>query len=582
MAEIRAQRRLAAILAADVVGYSRLMEQDETGTLAALKARRHDVLAPVIAQHNGRVVKLMGDGVLVEFGSAVNAVQCAVELQKGFTGANEGVAETQRIVLRIGINLGDVIVEGSDLYGDGVNVAARLEALAEPGNIYISASVYDQVKRKLATGFDELGPHAVKNITEPVHVYRVRTAPAPSAQLSRNEAEPLPLPVKPSIAVLPFTNMSTDAEHESFTDGLTEDLITDLSRNPGLFVIARNSTFAYKGKPMDVRHIARDLGVRYLLEGSARRVSGRVRINVQLIDAVSGNHLWAERFDRDLEDIFAVQDEVTARIVEALVGQLTRPPPRKRPKSMEAYDLCVRGRALFGTSAGTPEAMCELIILLEQAIAIDPEYAEAHRYLAFGLFSVWSHSGGPIEPNRRNAVEHAESAVRLDPHDPGSHCVLGHVLAYEHRWAEAEAALATALKLDPSHANAWATLGEITTYNGQPEAAIAHVQKALRLDPKPDAWFYWELGLAQYAARQYAAAAETLRHEATYRTGSRRILAASLAQLGKIDDARREAALYMASNPNFKIGFWAASQPIRDAAVRQHFIEGYRKAGLPE
>ena len=579
MTEKRAQRRLAAILAADVVGYSRLMEQDEAGTLAALKARRNEVLVPTVAQHNGRVVKLMGDGVLVEFGSAVDAVECAVELQKAFTGANQDVPEDQRIAIRIGINLGDVIVEGSDLFGDGVNVAARLEGLAEPGRIYVSGSVYEQVKRKLPSSFDELGSHTVKNITEPVFVYRVRTQSTGPAVA---EPQALPLPTKPSIAVLPFTNMSTDPEHEPFADGLTEDLITDLSRNVGLFVIARNSTFAYKGKSVDVRRIARELGVRYLLEGSARRAAGRVRINVQLIDAIGGGHIWADRFDRNLEDIFAVQDEVTAKIVEALVGRLVAQPPRNRPKSMAAYDLCVRGRTLITMSTGSPEAVREGAVLLEQAIALDPGFAEAHRWLAFNRWSAWSHCGEPMDSNRDLAVEHAETAVKLDPNDSGNHWVLGYLLAYERRWPEADAAFATALQLDPNNADAWAARSDITVMAGQPTAGIEHIQKALRLDPHPPAWYYWELGLAQYAVGQYVSAVETLRKEATYRTGSRRILAASLAQLGQMNEARREAVLYMASNPRFTISHWAATQPFRDEATLAHFVDGYRKAGLPE
>ena len=576
MTEKRAQRRLAAILAADVVGYSRLMEQDEAGTLAALKARRNEVLVPTVAQHNGRVVKLMGDGVLVEFGSAVDAVQCAVELQKAFTGANQGVPEDQRIALRIGINLGDVIVEGSDLYGDGVNVAARLEGLAEPGRIYVSGSVYEQVKRKLPSSFDELGSHTVKNITDPVHVYRVRTqSTGPVVAVP----QALPLPTKPSLAVLPFTNMSTDPEHEPFADGLTEDLITDLSRNGGLFVIARNSTFAYKGKSVDVRRIAGELGVRYVLEGSARRAAGRVRINVQLIDAIGGGHMWAERFDRNLEDIFAVQDEVTAKIVEALVGRLVAAPTRNRPKSLEAYDLCVRARILTEIS---PQASQEAYLLLRQALEFDPDYAEAHRRLALNLLFGWVHWGEPMDPNRHLSMEAAEKAVALDPNDAGNHTILAYMLAYERRWAESEKAFAVALQLDPNNADAWALLSDVNSLGGRPLEGIDQIDRALRLNPQPDCWYYLLLGQAQYAAHQYEAAVETLRKEETYRTMSRRHLAASLAQLGRLDEARREGKMFMLNSPRFTISHWAATQPCRDEATLAHFVDGYRKAGLPE
>lgn len=575
MADERVKRRLAAILAADVVGYSRLMEQDEAGTLAALKARRKNLVEPLVAQHRGRIFKVTGDGMLVEFGSALNAIECAIELQQSMTAANDGEPGDRRIVLRVGVNLGDVMVEGSDLYGDGVNIAARLESLADPGDICVSGSIYEQVRRKLGSDFDDLGPQVVKNFAEPVHVYRVRSTARNDRPL---DAEALPLPAKPSIAVLPFTNLSNDPEQESFADGLTEDLITDLSRHSGLFVIARNSTFAYKGKAADVRQISRNLGVRYLLEGSARRASGRVRINVQLVDAIGGGHMWAERFDRDLADIFAVQDEVIAKIVEALVGRLVAPPARKRPTNLKAYDLCIRTRFLFGSADATREA-CSL---LRRAIELDPGYAEAHRWLAFHMFAGWAFYGEPEEPNRRLALEAAQQAVTLDPNDAGCHWVLGYLLAQHHHWAQSDAEFAAALTLDPNHADAWAILSDLTIDSGEPADAIEQIRKALRLNPHPPGWYYWVLGQAYYAARQYELAVETLRREETYRTESRRTLAASLAQLGRMEEARREAELFMTINPQFRISKWSAWNPFRNDEMHQHFVNGYRKAGLPE
>jgi len=577
MAEERVQRRLAAILSADVVGYSRLIEKDEGGTLATLKDRRRTILVPLVTHYDGRIVKVMGDGVLVEFASAVNAVNCAVELQKKMAEASKGLPEDRRIVLRIGINLGDVIVEGGDLYGDGVNVAARLQVMAGPGAIYVSGSVYDQVKRKLELDFEELGLQTVKNISEPVVVYRVE--PLGSREYQRPAAEPLPLPAKTSIAVLPFTNMSNDPEQETFVDGLTEDLITDLSRATGLFVIARNSTFAYKGRPVDVRHIARDLGVRYIVEGSARRAAGRVRINAQLIDAVGGDHLWAERFDRGLEDIFAVQDEVTGKIVEALVGRLTTTPARNRPANIEAYELCVRAR---GLSVQTALAAREACFLMERAIALDPAYAEAHRWLALNLWLGWEFWDQPAESHRARAVEEAQRAVALDPNDAGNRWVLGVILGHERRWRESDAEFDATVKLDPNHADAWAMRSDLLTLAGQPKKAIEHVQRALRLNPHPPSWYYWMLGQAQYQLRDYASAAQTLRRPETYRTTSRRLLAASLAQLGRLDDACQEATLFLMANPHFEIGHWADSQPFRSEEARQHFVDGYRKAGLPD
>ncbi|PSH62977.1 adenylate/guanylate cyclase domain-containing protein [Phyllobacterium brassicacearum] len=578
MAEERAHRRLAAILAADVVGYSRLIERDETSTLQALKERRKNILMPLMAYHRGRIIKVMGDGVLAEFASAVNAVACAVELQARMAEANKDLPEDHKIVLRVGINLGDVIVEGGDLYGDGVNVAARLQSLAMPEDICISGSVYDQVKRKLDFVYDEIGPQTMKNIAEPVPVYRV-WAPSSRQEYYGSAEKALPLPTKPSIAVLPFTNMSNDPEQETFVDGLTEDLITDLSRTAGLFVIARNSTFAYKGKSLDARRIAHDLGVRYLLEGSARRAAGRVRINVQLIDAIRGDHLWAERFDRSLEDIFAVQDEVTGKIVEALIGRLTVQPARNKPANLEAYELCVRARTL---GLQTSLAAREAIFLLKRAIALDPEYAEAHRWLALNLWLAWEFWDEPMDPSRAKAEAEAQRAVALDPNDAGNRWVLSIILGHERRWAESDAEFEATLKLDPNYADAWAMRSDLITLAGRPADAVEHVYKALRLNPHPPGWYYWMLGQAQYALHDYKSAVQTLLRPETYRTTSRRILAASLAQLGRLEEAHREAEMFMMRNPNFTIRHWSASQPFRDEDLRQHFIEGYRMAGLPE
>lgn len=397
-------------------------------------------------------------------------------------------------------------------------------------------------------------------------------------QLDRAKHKPLPLPDKPSIAVLPFVNLSNDPEQEAFADGLTEDLITDLSRASGLFVIARNSTFAYKGKAMDVRAIAEELGVRYLLEGSARRAAGRVRINAQLVDAKSGEHLWAERFDRGLDDIFAVQDEATAKIVEALLGRLRAPPPRNRPTNLEAYDLCVRARKLIDES---PQTAREAHLLLTRAVSLDPDYAEAHRWLAMNHWMGWVHWGEPVDPNRRIALELARKAVAIDPNDAGCRWVLGNLLAYERSFEESDAEFARAFELDPNEADAWATLSDIAVLAGRVEEGLEHIRKAFRLNPYPAGWYYLTLGEAQYAARDYEAAVETLRREETYRTSSRRFLAASLAQLGRLDEARAEVEMFLIGNPHFTTSHWVWTEPFRDDAMREHFIDGFRKAGLP-
>ncbi|MBX5221846.1 winged helix-turn-helix domain-containing tetratricopeptide repeat protein [Rhizobium sp. NLR8a] len=397
-------------------------------------------------------------------------------------------------------------------------------------------------------------------------------------RLSGMRRKTLPLPDKPSIAVLPFLNIGNDPEQESFADGLTEDLITDLSRMPGLFVIARNSVFAYKGRATHVREIAEELGVRYLLEGSARRAAGRVRINAKLIDAASGDHLWADRIDRSLDDIFAVQDEVTARIVEALLGRLRAPPPRNRPKNLDAYDLCVRARKLMDDS---PQAAEEAHLMLTRAVSLDPDYAEAYRWLAMNHWMGWVHSGRPTESNRDAALELARKAIAIDPNDAGCRWVLAYLLAYARDFVEADAQFAKAIELDPNEADTFAALSDISVLAGRIDEGLEHIGKAFRLNPFPASWYYLALGQAQYAAGKYEAAIETLRRDETYRTSSRRFLAASLAQLGRLDEARAEAELFLVANPHFSTSHWATMEPFREAATLEHFVDGYRKAGLP-
>ena len=580
MIEKRVQRRLAAILAADVVGFSRLMERDEAGTLDALKSRRQAVLTPVVAQHNGRVVKLMGDGVLVEFASAVDAVQCAVELQRGFTVANRDVVEAQRIVLRIGINLGDIIVEGSDIYGEGVNVAARLEGLAEPGGIYVSATVHDHVTGKLALEFDDLGERNLKNIAKPVHVYRTGTDG--TGESKAKPAQVPALPDKPSIAVLPFTNMSGDPEQEYFTDGLTEDIITDLSNVPGFFVIARNSTFAYKSKSTDVRQIAHDLGVKYILEGSARRSAQKLRINAQLINATEGgNHVWAERFDREIADIFDVQDEITRLVVEAVSGKIGAKniSARSRPSNLEAYDLCVRSRGKCDVSKSVNR---EARSALERAVALDPNYCEAHSNLALSLLLGWMIWGEPQKPDRGNALMHALRAVEIDPNNSEARRVLGYVQLYERNWDEAKLQFESAVQLNPNGADAVVQMAELHVYLGKPQDALTACAQAFRLNPHPPGWYFWNMGLAQIAAGHYEEAVAALSQETIYGTGSRVDLIAALALAGRVPEAQEEARLFLAGNPNWTISEQVANSPNKEMSAAQPFIDGWRLAGLPD
>jgi TolB-like protein/class 3 adenylate cyclase len=574
------ERKLTAILAVDVVGYSAHMEADEAGTFERLKARQTDLFEPEIARHQGRVFKLMGDGLLAEFGSVVNAVECAVTLQRGMTERNASVAADKRLEIRVGINLGEVIVDGEDRYGEGVNVAARLQQLADPGGICVSGKVSKEVERKLAFAFEPMGAHRVKNITEPIQCFRVnlRTALLKTA----NDARPSPVQADEAtaIAVLPFSNMSSDPEQEYFADGLAEDLITDLSKVPGLLVIARNSSFVYKGKAMDVRSIAEDLGVNYIIEGSVRRAATRLRINVQLIKAGTGTHLWAERFDRDLADIFALQDEVVGRILSALSTVLptTTVKARQRATSLDAYELFIRGRAMVTQFAEANRAARPLI---ERAIELEPGFADAHAWLGMSHHCGWCYWGEPKEPHRTLALEAVQRSVALDPDNAGAHAILGDILVFDDRAGDGAVEMAKALQLDPNNADAWAFLGCHSAYAGDTKAGIEQLQHAFRLNPFPPGWYYWHLGLIQYAAGQYEDVIETLSNVATHRLGSQRILAAALAQLGRVDEAKAEAAQYLAAHPTFSARQWLRYMPFRSEEGRSRFLNGYLKAGLP-
>ena len=432
-------RKLTAILAADVAGYSRLMGADEEGTLNRLKAHRRELIDPKIAEHRGRIVKTTGDGMLVEFASVVDAVKCAVEVQKAMRERETDLAADQRVQFRIGVNTGDVIIDGDDIHGDGVNVAARLEALAEPGAICVSGVAWDQVRGKVAVSADDLGEKRLKNIERPIRVYRI----APETETS--ERPTLPLPDKPSIAVLPFQNMSGDPEQEYFSDGVTEDIITALSRLRGFFVIARNSSFTYKGKSSDVRQVGRELGVRYILEGSVRKSGDRLRITAQLIDAISGNHLWAERYDRDLADIFSVQDEVTEGVVASIEPELYMAENlrsrTKAPANLDAWDLVMRAMSHLGKSTESDGRAA--IDFLEQAVGRDPCYARAYALLAWSKARIANNGWSGGDPNviYPAALAIAKKSVAFDHDDPWAHLALGWIEVWQRRPREAIAAL---------------------------------------------------------------------------------------------------------------------------------------------
>jgi len=538
-----ATRRLAAILAADVVGYSRLIGTDESGTLERLRALRRELLDPKIAEHKGRLVKTTGDGLLVEFASVVDALRCAVEVQREVVGRNAGVLPDNRIEFRIGINMGDIVVEDGDIFGDGVNVAARLEALAEPGGICVAARVQEDAAGKLDLAFDDLGEQQLKNIVRPVRVYRVVTEQR--VQAAKEPAPSLALPDKPSIAVLPFANMSGDPEQEYFADGMVEEIITALSRIRWLFVIARNSTFTYKGQTVDVRQIGRELGVRYVLEGSVRKAGQKVRITAQLVEANSGAHLWADRFDGSLEEVFDLQDKVAssvAGVIEpALQAAETARSAHRPTNDLTAYDLYLRAYAMVLSSATQiPDALR----LMEQAIGRDPCYGPALAWAAVcrHRLVVDGRSKDP-EADRRRGIDLARRALRATTDDPGTVVNAAAALAFFGEDIGAMVALVDrALALHPSFARGWHISGVLRLWAGQPDIAIKRVETSLRLSPRArTGWASFQIGAAHFVSGRFDLAVPELLLALQDDPGfpnAYRYLAACYAHMGRLDDAR--------------------------------------------
>lgn len=575
-------RRLAAILAADVVGYSRLMGADEAGTHARLKAVRNDLIDPTIAAHRGRVVKRTGDGSLVEFASALDAVQCAVEVQQAVAVRNRDIAASERLEFRVGINLGDIIVDEDDIFGDGVNVAARLEGLAPPGGICISDIVHQMVRGRVEFAFEDLGEQRVKNIAEPVRVWRWAedAGVGPGATPS--------VPDRPSIAVLPFDDLSRDPGQTYFSDGITEDLITDLSQISELSVTSRHAAFQYKDRPVTPQQVARDLGVRYVLEGSVRRAGGRVRINAQLIDAASGYHLWAERYDRVLEDIFDLQDEIARAIVDALKVRLTPPEragiARRYTENLEAYDLFLQAREshLLGRSK---EAAARARRALEHAIRLDPRFAAAHALLAENCRQEWTFGWREDDGILDQALELARRAVALDDKLSTAQMLLGWVHLWRKEHDQAIAAAQRAVEVDPGNAEAWVRLGHILDFAGRPEDGLPLIEKGMRLDPHhPFLYPFWQ-GHAHHSLQRYDEAIAAYQRAVNRNpdfVAVRQQLAAAYAQLGRLEEARSEATQVRRLNPSFSIRRHAQKVPHKDQAVLARFVDGLRQAGLPE
>jgi adenylate cyclase len=580
------ERRLAAILAADVAGYTSLMGVDEAGTLERLTELRREVLEPLIATHRGRVVKLMGDGFLVEFASVVDAVSCALAWHAGVAERDEGLR------FRIGINLGDVIVEGEDIYGGGVNIAARLESLAAPGEICLSDDAYRQVRGKLEVTFEDLGEQHLKNVAEPVRVYRV-VSTAPAAASKGAETAPLPLPDKPSIAVLPFNNMSEDPEQEYFADGISEDLITALSKIRWFFVIARNSTFTYKGQAVEVTQVARELGVRYVIEGSVRKATNRVRITAQLVDATTGRHVWAERYDRQLEDIFELQDEMAQTIVGAVEPELSAAEreraARKPPESLDAWETYQRG--LWHLWNFTEEDNAAAQRLLRQAQALDPGFATAYAFESYShyLDAMLGFAKTP-EDSLAAALAAAKRALALDDKDPVAYFAAGrvHMMRAEHDASVAE--LRTAVALNPSFALAHHGLGCALMLSGRLEEATEELDKTIRLSPRdPVLWGMMCFHSLNFGLRgQHEAAAVWARkaiHEPRSAGGGYwpyAVLASALGNLGQTSDARAACEEAVRRKPNLSLGYLQNTLPTKQPGALAPYLEGLRKAGLPE
>jgi TolB-like protein/Tfp pilus assembly protein PilF len=585
LAEERVQRRLAAILAADVVGYSRLMERDEAGTLVALKSRRKDILQPLLAKHSGRIIKLMGDGVLVEFASAVDAVQCAVELQAAMAAANADLPQDSWILLRVGINLGDVIVEGNDLYGDGVNIAARLEASADPGGVFVSRTVFNHVRGKVKLGFDDLGDQQLKNISESVRVYRVRADGEPMQRPS------LALPDKPSIAVLPFTNMSGDPEQEYFADGMVEEIITSLSRFRNLFVIARNSSFTYKGRAVDVKQVGRELGVRYVLEGSVRKAGGRVRIIAQLIETSTGAHLWADRFEGTLDNIFDLQDQVTEKVVGAIAPELEQAEiersKRQPTASLNAYDCYLRGMA--DLHRFTKKSNDEALSHFHRAIELDPNFAVAYGMAARCLAQ--RRAGRWFTDSAREVAEAgqlARRAAELGRDDAIALSAAGFALAdVLDDLAGGDALIDRALALNPNLAWAWLHSGWVKISLGEPEVAIERISRAMRLSPH-DPWIFTmqaAMASAHLAAGRYDEASSWAEMGTRVRPDHLYglcLAAASGALAGRIEEARKAMANLRQVDPDLRLSNLKDVISYLRPREFAKWAEGLREAGLPE
>jgi adenylate cyclase len=574
------KRKLRAILSADVKEYSRLMSQDERGTIRTLNAYK-EAMSVLIQDYNGRVVDSPGDNLLAEFGSVVDAVNCAVEVQRELAERNAALPPARQMEFRIGINLGDVVEEKGSIYGDGVNIAARVEGLAEGGGICMSGTAFDQVEGKLGLEFEYLGEQSVKNIKKPVRIYRVEMEGAVSDAKVRQEP---PLPDKPSIAVLPFVNMSDDPKQEFFSDGMTEEIITALSKTPKLFVIARNSSFVYKGKAVNVQQVSRELGVKYVLEGSVRKSGNRVRITAQLIDAMTGNHLWAERYDRELKDIFAIQDEVTLKILASVTGMTVSRDEAMRfsakgASNLQAYLKAMEGGVLFSGFNRDDNALAGK--KFEEAIALDTQWAPPYARLSAIYAFDFRFTQNP--ESLKKAYEYAQKAISLDETQLFAHLSLTTVYSFQRRYEEAIAAAEQAIKVAPGSADAYCFLGFSLVVAFRYKEALPYLERALRMNPFPPAYYFMQIGTAHSFLRNYKEAVSAFKKALSLSPKNqfaRFQLVVTYVEMGRLEEARAEAEELLMIDPRWNAMGFLKTAPWKDPEVMERWAEAIKRVGL--
>jgi adenylate cyclase len=576
-------RKLVAILSADAAGYSRLMEEDEAETIRTLSAYRESI-SEIIHQHHGRVVDAPGDNLLAEFASVVNAVKCAVAIQNELKARNAELTENRRMAYRIGINLGDVVQEGNRIYGDGINIAARLEGLSDAGGICISGKVYDQIENKLDLAFDFLGERKVKNIARPIRVYQLRMAANHTVQ---KQSPGLELPDKPSIAVLPFNNMSGDPEQNYFAEGISEDITTDLARFHSLFVISRNSAFTYRDDAVNVQKVGRELGVEYIVEGSVRKAGNKIRVTAQLIAVASGHHVWAERYDRNMEDIFAVQDEITETIVSTLVGRIEAAgierAKHKNTANMVAYDYLLKGLDFHKSGRNTREDAVKAVEMFTKAVELDPGFARAHAWLACASTSKVLWGGLPSREHVDECRATVQKALSLDENESEAHRIMGAIYLHRDRkFEKAEHHITRAVTLNPNDANTTAKVAELFSYTGRSREAVALVKRAMRLNPHHPDWYWQELGIALYVGGQYTEAIDAFNRIANPVEFDYAYMAACRVALGEVEHAKSHIVDMLRMRPRASVRYYQLTQPFKNDVDLKRFTDALRLAGLPD